>query len=263
MLSHVDLFSGIGGFSLAAGWAGFETVAFCENDPWCQGIIRKHWPKVPIYGDVRNFPGRDYRGATLLTGGFPCQPFAQCGKRRGKKDDRYLWPAMLDVIKDVRPSWIVAENVTNIIRMALPAVIADLEKEGYRAAVLLLPAHGVGAPHRRRRAYVVAESLDPHPDCVGLHREKVHEHGKGDEAQLRHEQVGVPRPLVSEQVWERIDSGVLGVADGIPDRMDEKDRRKRLKGLGNAIVPRVAYEILKAIVSIDGNPIDAIPRSNV
>jgi len=253
MMSHVDLFSGVGGFALASHWAGFQTVAFCDNNPWCQTIIRKHWTGVPIHDDIRNFPGRDYRGSTLLTGGFPCQPFSQCGKRRGKNDDRYLWPEMLEIIKVVRPTWVVAENVYNVVRMVLPTVIADLEAERYRVVVLLLPAHGVGAPHRRRRAFVVAESLDTNSNSLGLHREEMHEHGKGNQIELRHQQGSVIGSMVSPQIWERIDPRVFGVADGISDRMDEderKERKERIKGLGNAVVPLVAYQILKAIADV-------------
>jgi len=242
--SHVDLFSGIGGFSLASHWAGFETIAFCEKDNWCQQVIRKHWPDVPIHGDIKSFPGELYRGADLLTGGFPCQPFAQCGKRKGKDDDRYLWPQMLKVINDIKPSWIVAENVPNIIKMALPTVIADLAKSGYESSVLLLPAHGVGAPHRRRRAYVVAKSFNSNRNGIGSYREEVYQNRQGCGPELQDEQERQLRPMVSSQVWERIDPRVLRVADGIPDRVD------RLKGIGNAIVPQVAFEILNMIYQL-------------
>ena len=250
MLSHVDLFSGIGGFSLAADWAGFKTVAFCEKNEWCQSVLKKHWSEVPLYEDIRHFPGRDYRGATLLTGGFPCQPFSQCGKRRGKTDDRYLWPELRQVITDVHPSWIVCENVPNIISMALPTVVADLEKEGYEVAVFLLPAHGVGAPHRRRRAFVVAKSLDTNSHSLGSYREEMHQHGESHSFELRHQQVSVSGQVVPQQVWETIDPGVLRMANGVSCGMDE-DRKKRLIGLGNAIVPQLAYEVLKTIAKVE------------
>ena len=257
-LTHVDLFSGIAGFSLASNWAGFRTVAFCERDNWCQQVIRRHWPTTPVHGDVRDFPGHLYRGATLLTGGFPCQPFSQCGKRRGKDDDRYLWPAMLDAIQSVRPSWIVAENVVGVVKMALPTVLADLEREGFRATVFLLPAHGVGAPHRRRRAWVVAESLNPDHDGLRPHREEVHEDGQGGKTEPRHEQVRLAGQMVPASLWESIDPGILGMADGISEVVDEDDRKHRIKGLGNAIVPQLAYEILKGIADIElGKVVDS------
>jgi len=250
-LTHIDLFSGIGGMSIASGWAGFRTVAFCEKDEWCQSILRQYWPDTPIHGDIRTFPGHIYQGATLVTGGFPCQPFAQCGKLRGKEDDRYLWPSMLDAIIAVMPNWVVLENVPNIIKMALPSIVADLEVARFRCAVFLLPAHGIGAPHRRRRAYVVAESLDPHPNCVRPHREKVHPHGQEQEAELRHEQGGIPRSMVPEQIWKTIDPRVFGMADGILNRLDKEERRKRIQAVGNAVVPQLIYELLAPIAKIE------------
>jgi len=154
--THLDLFSGIGGFALAAGWAGFETVGFCDNDPYAQAVIKKHWPNVPIHEDIKTLDGTAYRGVTLLTGGFPCQPFSNAGKRRGKDDDRYLWPQMLRVIQEARPDWIVGENVVGIIGLALDQVCSDLEAEGYEVEPIIIPACGVDAPHRRNRVWVVA-----------------------------------------------------------------------------------------------------------
>lgn len=113
-MTHIDLFSGIGGFSLAAQWAGFKTIVFCEKDEFCQKVLKKHWPEVPLIPEIRDFDGTKWRGATLLTGGFPCQPFSSAGRKRGKKDDRYLWPEMLRIISEARPTWIIAENVINI-----------------------------------------------------------------------------------------------------------------------------------------------------
>ena len=154
--THLDLFSGIGGFALAAGWAGFETVGFCDNEPYAQAVLKKHWPNVPIHGDIKALDGTAYRGVTLLTGGFPCQPFSNAGKRRGKDDDRYLWPQMLRVIQEARPTWIVGENVVGIIGLALDQVCSDLEAEGYEVEPIIIPACGVDAPHRRNRVWVVA-----------------------------------------------------------------------------------------------------------
>jgi len=154
--THLDLFSGIGGFALAAGWAGFETVGFCDNEPYAQAVLKKHWPNVPIHGDIKTLDGTAYRGVTLLTGGFPCQPFSNAGKRRGKDDDRYLWPQMLRVIQEARPDWIVGENVVGIIGLALDQVCSDLEAEGYEVEPIIIPACGVDAPHRRNRVWVVA-----------------------------------------------------------------------------------------------------------
>lgn len=252
-LTHIDLFSGIGGMSLASGWAGFRTVVFCEKDEFCQKVLHKHWPSVPIMPDIRDFRGRDYRGSTLLTGGFPCQPFSHCGKLRGKNDDRYLWPAMLEVIRDARPSWVVVENVSNLIKMAIETVVADLEKERYNCVVALLPAHGIGAPHRRRRTFVVAQSLDTDSDGVGLYRETLHPYGESQGSVLRDEQGGIPGSLVPKQVWKTIDPRVFGMADGVSNRFHQHERKSRIKALGNAVVPQLVYEILRPIYDIEMN----------
>jgi DNA (cytosine-5)-methyltransferase 1 len=155
-LTHLDLFSGIGGFALAARWNGFRTLAFCDNEPYAQAVLKKHWPDVPCHRDIREIQGNLYAGVTLLTGGFPCQPFSVAGKQRGKGDDRYLWPEMLRVIREARPAWIIGENVAGIVNMALDQVHTDLEAEGYEVESLIVPACGVDAPHRRDRVWIVA-----------------------------------------------------------------------------------------------------------
>jgi hypothetical protein len=175
-------------------------------------------------------------------------------EKKGKDDNRYLWPQMLEIIRTSRPSWVVAENVPNVIKMALPTVIPDLEKIGYESVLLLIPALGVGAPHRRRRAWVVSKSLDSNSDGIGLYREKMHEHNQGNLSELENQQGSLVGQMVSPQVWESIDPRVLGVANGLPDRMDreeKQDRINRIKGLGNAIVPQLAYELLKPIAEME------------
>jgi len=154
--THIDLFSGIGGFALAARWTGFRTVAFCECEPYAKRVLRKHWPDVPIHDDVRSFPGERYAGATLLTGGFPCQPFSLAGKRAGEKDDRFLWPAMVAVIEAVRPAWIIGENVPGIVTMELDRCASDLEAQGYAVWPVIVPACAVDARHRRDRVWIMA-----------------------------------------------------------------------------------------------------------
>lgn len=153
---HIDLFSGIGGFALAAYWAGYQTEVFCEQDEFCKKVLNRHWPAVPIIGDIRDFDGSAHTGADLLTGGFPCQPFSTAGKRQGSQDDRFLWPEMFRVISEARPTWIVGENVAGIINMALDGVLADLESEGYTTQSFVIPACAVNAPHRRDRVWIVA-----------------------------------------------------------------------------------------------------------
>lgn len=156
-LRHLDLFSGIGGFTLAAQWAGFETVAFAEIDPFCTQVLKKHWPKIKNFGDVRNVPKLD--SIDLMTGGFPCQPFSQAGKKKGNSDARYLWPEFYRLIMSMRPTWVVAENVNGIVDMELDNILDDLEVAGYETQSFIIPASAVQAPHRRERLWIVAHAL--------------------------------------------------------------------------------------------------------
>lgn len=154
-MRHVDLFSGIGGFALAAKWAEIETIQFVEKDLFCQKVLEKNFPDVPIHSDIKDF---HYTGEVdLITGGFPCQPFSVAGKRKGKDDDRYLWPEMFRVIRECRPRWIIAENVPGIIPHLDP-ILKDLEREGYTWRAYLIPASAVGAPHKRERLWIVANA---------------------------------------------------------------------------------------------------------
>jgi DNA (cytosine-5)-methyltransferase 1 len=153
----LDLFSGIGGFSLGLEAAGMETVAFCERDPFCQAVLHKHWPNTPIHSDITELDGYEYKGTVeLVCGGFPCQPYSVAGQQRGAEDDRALWPEMLRVIREVQPTWVIGENVTGIIAMELDTVLSDLESEGYACQAFVIPACAVDAQHRRDRVWVVA-----------------------------------------------------------------------------------------------------------
>ena len=280
-MKHIDLFSGIGGFALAAdGVFGDVEHIFYDNDLFCQEVLKKHWPNSKIYGDIRSFAtdtereGRErelrdtegqhrLRGGSLedekpflLTGGFPCQPFSQAGRRKGTEDDRYLWPEMFRVIRATNPTWVIAENVRGLVTwndgMVLETVCSDLEGEGYEVQPLIIPAVAVGAPHRRDRVWVIAR----HSDGDGLT-------GRGteiDTAEGREQTLG-DAPGRFEPDWERDWREVAlatchdGVDDGIPRRMGDvtisgaRHRKEGLKACGNAIVPQVAEEIMKAIKS--------------
>ena len=157
-MRHVDLFSGIGGFALAARWAGLETIQFVEIDPFAQRVLRKNFPDVPIHTDIRDFDATQFQRTFLLTGGYPCQPFSQAGKRGGEGDDRHLWPEMLRVIRECRPTWVLAENVAGHITMGLDTVLVDLESEDYSTRTFVIPACATDAPHRRDRVWIVAYS---------------------------------------------------------------------------------------------------------
>lgn len=163
-ITHLSLFTGIGGLDLAAEWAGIETVGQCEWAEYPTKVLEKHWPDVPRWRDIRTLTGDSFydrtgrRTVDIISGGFPCQPFSIAGKRRGKEDNRYLWPEMVRVIKELRPTWVVGENVAGIIRMALPDILSELESCGYRTRTFLIPACAVGARHRRYRVAIVANS---------------------------------------------------------------------------------------------------------
>lgn len=227
-LTHIDLFSGIGGFALAARWSGFRTIAFCEENPFCRRVLIKHWPDTPIINDVRDFDGTRHLYPTLLTGGTPCQPFSRAGKRRGHADDRYLWPEMLRVISEARPAWIIAENVTGIIGVELDKTLSDLEGENYDPVTYLVPACAVDAPHERKRIWVVAHSNSP-----GFREQRW------------------PCPITASlsvpecaSRWTA-EPDVCRVDDGVPNRV------AKLRALGNSIVPQVAYQFIKKIASIE------------
>ena len=155
----LDLFSGIGGFSYAAEKlvGGYKTVAFCEMDEFCQKVLQKHWPEIPIYDDVRTLDATRLGRIDIVTGGYPCQPFSQAGKRQGEKDERHLWPEMLRIIKSCKPRYVVAENVAGHVNMGLDQVLTDLENQGYTTRPIIIPACAKNAPHRRDRVWIIGE----------------------------------------------------------------------------------------------------------
>ena len=161
MLTHLSLFTGIGGIDLAAEMAGFKTVGQCEIEDFPTSVLERHFPNANRWRDVRDITEESLRERignqqiTLITGGFPCQPFSVAGKQKGKNDNRHLWPEMLRVIKLVRPTWVVGENVDGFINMALTETKADLEAAGYQVWPVVLPACGVSAPHQRYRCFIV------------------------------------------------------------------------------------------------------------
>jgi DNA (cytosine-5)-methyltransferase 1 len=162
MLRHLDLFSGIGGFSLGLESTGFfKTIGFVEKDKHCQQVLKKHWNNINIEEDIRNVKGERYK-TDVITGGFPCQPFSVAGKRKGTDDDRYLWDEMFRVIRETKPRWVIGENVDGIINinngLVLRQVQTDLEKEGFQVQCLVIPAAGIGAWHQRKRVWIICNS---------------------------------------------------------------------------------------------------------
>ena len=170
-LKLLDLFSGIGGFSLGLESTGyFETIGFVEKDKFCQQVLKKNFKDIPIESEVRNVKGERY-AADIITGGFPCQPFSVAGKRRGTDDDRYLWDETIRIIRECKPRWFIGENVEGIINiqdgLVLRQVQDDLEKEGFQVQCLVIPASGIGAWHQRKRVWILAYSKHN-----GSHRSK-------------------------------------------------------------------------------------------
>ena len=178
-MNHASLFSGIGGFDLAAQWMGWENVFSCEINPFGKKILEYYWPNTTHYDDIKTTDFTIHRGGVdIITGGFPCQPFSLAGKRKGTDDDRHLWPRMLEVIRDVQPIWVVGENVYGLVNwdggLVFNQVQVDLEALGYEVQSVILPACSVNAPHRRDRIWIVAysESLrinreEKSKDCCG------------------------------------------------------------------------------------------------
>jgi DNA (cytosine-5)-methyltransferase 1 len=224
-MNHLDLFSGIGGFSIAAEQCGFKTIGFSEINPYASSILKRHWPDVPNFGDITKSETWPNIGPVrLLTGGFPCQPFSVSGKRLGASDDRALWSSMLRVIERFQPDWVVGENVPGIINMELDNVLSDLESVGYSAWPLVIPACAVDARHRRDRVWILA-----HANSTQCQRRSV-----SSRAHQEHTNA------VSVCRWET-EPEFCRMAHGLPNQSH------RLKALGNSIVPQVACEIIRNI----------------
>lgn len=266
-LTHISLFSGIGGIDLAAEWAGFETIAQVEKNEYCQRVLEKHWPGVHRAGEIRDFPDREYGAVTLVSGGFPCQPFSAAGKRRGTKDDRHLWPEMLRVIRELAPAWVLAENVYGLLSiesgLVFESVLADLEGLGYTTQAVVIPAAGVGAPHLRYRVFVVGHTAEHgcrsrRAEPAGQSRESgtidasadvANSKCKGLEGWHRGDR-GASELFTWQSRWANegdwlVKSGIRRVSHGISHRVD------RLRCLGNAVVPQQVYPILQAIREIE------------
>ena len=244
-MKHLDLFSGIGGFALAARWAGIETVAFCEIEDFPRKVLQKNFPGVPIHRDIHDLDGSEYEGIDIITGGYPCQPFSVLGKRQGTEDNRHLWPEMLRIIAQARPTWIVAENVIGHVTMGLDRVITDLENEGYATRPLIIPAGAIGARHLRDRVWVISYSGSER-------RQQKPEGAYGDEKANEgrrtklYNEPGRVVEILRGREWWATEPEIYKLANGIPSRLV----RDMNRALGNAIVPQVAYEILRTIRAV-------------
>jgi DNA (cytosine-5)-methyltransferase 1 len=277
-MNHASLFTGIGGFDLAAEWMGWQNTFQVEIDEWCQKLLKQNFPNAERYKDVKEFRGGQYAGTIdVLSGGFPCQPYSTAGKRKGKNDDRHLWPSMLRIIREVSPRWVVGENVRGLTNwnggLVFDEVQFELEAAGYEVIPFLLPACAVNAPHRRDRIWFVAyshrnrqlgdktaeerqQSVNGRPplgrvEGSVLCGDASDTHGdQRPERRVYSKKSKTSEPYISPcaawangRTWEIFptQSPICRGNDGIPYRVD------RIKGLGNAVVPQVVHQIFKAI----------------
>lgn len=280
-MTHGSLFSGLGGFDYSASVVGWENKFYCEIDDFCQRILKYHFPNSKSYRDIKSEKFTEWRGEIdVLSGGFPCQPFSLAGRREGKGDDRYLWDEMLRVIEEVKPSWVVCENVTGILSMVQPdsifevdgkedemdkngeeeearefvlrTIYRDFERAGYDVQSFIISSSAVGAPHKRERVWIVA-----HSDSIRQQRGD-NSTKKGQDENFKAGRFhGFGR-------WEKFPTKppICGRNDGLPRELDNitisKWRNESIKALGNSIVPQVAIEIFSAINYVESNKIDIL-----
>lgn len=292
-MRHGSLFSGIGGFDLAAEWMGWENIFHCEWNPFGQKVLKHHFPNSISYNDITKTDFSIHRGGIdILTGGFPCQPYSSSGERKGKDDERHLFPEMLRAIKEIEPTWIIGENVRGLVSwgggLVFHEVCSDLEREGYEVQSFLIPAAAKDAPHKRERIWFIAYSQlykDRYSNTRGSKEKKGDVWGrkKGDVPDSLYsdgvltdsngfglswgdsEVVGEVRPKkqfkaqYSPKGWESFPTApcVRGGDDGLSYELDSisvsKWCKESIKGYGNAIVPQVAYEIFKTIEKFENS----------
>jgi len=318
-MTHGSLFSGIGGFDLAAQWVGWTNVLNCEIDQFCQKVLKYHFPNSQQYADITKTDFTKYKGSIdVVSGGFPCQPFSVAGKRKGASDDRFLWHEMLRAIREIEPSWVIAENVRGLISqdggLVFGQVLSDLEDAGYEVQPFVIPAVAVGAPHRIDRIWIVAtknsdtngrynidwekesdtwklwnigagnsERLRPNDEKIGAasnranaRTENLQQAGENAICKLaiasdtkitgrKARQTGQKKEQFrrgNERVelsnhWGNFPtvSPFCGGNNGLSIELDgitfSKWRRESIKAYGNAIVPKVAYQIFKTINQIE------------
>lgn len=281
-MRHGSLFSGIGGFDLAAEWCGWENVFHCEWNTFGQKVLKHHFPKSISYNDITKTDFTIHRGdIDIISGGFPCQPYSSAGKRLGKEDERHLWPEMLRAIREIQPSWVVGENVRGLTNwnggLVFDEVQSDLEAEGYEVLPFLLPACAVNAPHRRDRIWFIAYSNRYGSNKRNSTHEVATTNGRLDALSNINESISYGNTPYSNKIGlqSKMENGELERRrfsksnqryawnsfptqppicrgdDGLPRELDgitfSKWRQESIKAYGNAIVPQVAYQIFKSI----------------
>ena len=275
-MTHGSLFSGIGGFDLAAEWSGFTNLFNCEWEEFPRKVLKHHFPNAEQFGDIKEFDATTYSGRLdIISGGFPCQPFSVAGKRKGSEDERHLWPQMLRVIGECQPRWVVGENVRGLVSwsdgLVFETCCSDLEAIGYSVQSFIIPACSAGnAPHRRDRVWIVAHNQNgdgqkerfqagrkvdvhgiegnrnaPDTDSASGTIKRINRQGKGESFRRSSDTI--------QNRWENFPTvpPICGGDDGLPKELDgitfSKWRRESIKGYGNAIVPQVAHRIFESI----------------
>lgn len=248
-MTHLSLFTGIGGIDLAAEWAGFETVGQCEFVDFPTKVLEKHWPDVPRWRDIRNVTKESFKEYTgketvdLISGGFPCQPHSVIGNQKGEDDERHLWPEFCRVVRELKPRFVFGENVQGILSTIYDTVCTDLENEGYEVRTFNLPAYAVKAPHERYRVFIVG--IDESQSGLQANS-KVNTDRKSRETW--EDPMCRFRDYLPGTYWTVHKPPVPGMDDGLSGGMDEY--KQRCMTLGNAVVPQQVYQILKAIAEI-------------
>ena len=226
---HVDLFSGIGGFALAARWAGVITKCFCEKSSYKRTILEKQFRGVQIFEEIKNFQTDEFRGSWIVTAGIPCTPFSRSGSKKGTSDDRFVWDATFEAFKRIKSDWILIENTPDFAKLALQKVSDDLEALGYQIESFCIPACAVGALHKRERIFIIANANNQDRRWKSLPEEPSRQ----------------SLPDFERDIERAIITGKRRSDYGFSDWVD------RIQSCGDAVVPQVAYEIINAMIQAD------------
>lgn len=269
-MMHGSLFSGIGGFDLAAQWMGWNNVFHCEINPFGRRILSYYWPNAISYGDITTTDFSLHTGKIdILSGGFPCQPYSIAGKRKGKEDHRDLWPAMFTTIKTIQPRWVVGENVRGIINwsrgLVFDEIQTQMEVEGYEVFSFVLPACSVQAPHQRDRTWIIAYKGSPenriNSNTSNERFQQCSQNGKFGILEKERKSIwssftGIHSKIKWWEIFPAISPFCTG-SNGLSGKLDgitfPKWRIESIKGGGNAVVPQLVYRIFKIIEAFD-NP---------
>jgi DNA (cytosine-5)-methyltransferase 1 len=278
-LTHGSLFSGIGGFDLAAEWMGWENKFHCEWNEFGQRVLKYYWPNAELFKDITKSDFKKYYGTIdLISGGFPCQPYSNAGERKGKEDERHLWPEMCRAIREIAPRWVVGENVRGLTNwnggLVFNEVCTDLENLGYKVTAFLIPACAANAPHKRERIWFIAHAQgrgrgEQPSENSGWENRRSNNYGEIWDASNSNSSSPQCRDSQATQEWKeqsrRVESfsehtswqvfptqsPICGGDDGLPTELDgitfSKWRNESIKAYGNAVVPQVVFEIFKAI----------------